>query len=96
MVAPSATTISVRSTYSVIEVPMPIYKYICWDCEKVSEVIRPMSQADDPLPCTACGGEHTKRQLSLFYAESGGKAVAGTSAPSCGSCSAGDCSSCGH
>lgn len=75
---------------------MPIYEYLCQDCKNECEVIRPISQADDPLPCAACGGKHTKRQLSLFYAESGGKAVAGMSEPSCASCAGGNCAGCGH
>jgi putative FmdB family regulatory protein len=75
---------------------MPIYEYICRDCKNEFEVIRSMSQADVPIACAACGGENIKRKLSLFFAESGGKAVAGTSAPACGSCAGGDCAGCGH
>jgi putative FmdB family regulatory protein len=75
---------------------MPIYEYICKDCKNEFEVIRPMSQADAPMACAKCGGEDIKRKLSRFYAESGGSAVAGTSAPSCGSCAGGNCSCCGH
>jgi putative FmdB family regulatory protein len=75
---------------------MPIYEYICQDCKTEFEVIRPMKQADVPMGCAACGGENIKRKLSLFFAESGGKAVAGTSAPACGSCAGGDCSHCGY
>jgi len=90
MVAQSATTIS------TIEVPMPIYEYICQDCKNEFEVIRPMGQADVPMACASCGGENIKRKISVFYAESGGKAVAGTSAPSCGSCVGGSCANCGH
>jgi putative FmdB family regulatory protein len=74
---------------------MPIYEYICQDCEKVFEVIRPMNQADAPIPCALCGGQHTRRKLSLFFAESGGKAVAGASA-SCNTCAGGNCSHCGQ
>ena len=75
---------------------MPIYEYTCKDCEQTFESLRPMSQADQPIPCARCGGKHTRRKLSVFYAESGGKAVAGASEPSCGSCGGGNCSSCGH
>ena len=74
---------------------MPIYEYVCSDCDKVFETLRSMSQADKPIACAACGGKHTRRKLSVFYAESGGKAVAGTSEPSCGSCAGGDCAHCG-
>jgi len=75
---------------------MPIYEYICQDCKNEFEVIRPMSQADVPMACDQCGGENIKRKLSLFFAESGGKAVAGASVPACGSCAGGNCASCGH
>ncbi len=75
---------------------MPIYEYECQDCHQVFETIRPMSQADEPIPCAVCGGKHTRRKLSLFFAESGGKAVAGASAASCSTCSGGNCSHCGH
>jgi putative FmdB family regulatory protein len=73
---------------------MPIYEYVCSDCEMVFETLRAMSQADAPIPCAACGGTHTRRKLSLFFAESGGKAVAGASEPSCGSCAGGSCAGC--
>jgi len=52
---------------------MPIYEYVCQDCEKTFETIRPMSQSNTPIPCAICGGEHTKRKLSVFFAEAAGK-----------------------
>jgi hypothetical protein len=55
-----------------------------------------MSQADAAMACGRCGGENIKRKISAFYAESGGKAVAGMSEPSCGSCAGGNCAGCGH
>ena len=76
---------------------MPIYEYVCDDCQKEVELIRPMSQADAPLICEACGGTHLKRKLALCFARSGGHAVEGTApAPSCSGCVGGNCSSCGH
>jgi putative FmdB family regulatory protein len=75
---------------------MPIYEYVCSDCEKVFETLRSMSQADAPIPCAACGGQQTKRKLSVFFAESGGRAVSGMSEPACDSCASGNCAHCGH
>jgi putative FmdB family regulatory protein len=76
---------------------MPIYEYICTDCNQKFETIRPMSQADSPLACQACGGENVKRKLAVFYALSGGHSVAGTSKScDCGSCSGQSCSGCSH
>lgn len=75
---------------------MPIYEYICQDCHHEFDLLRPMSQADAPMACGKCGGENIKRKISVFFAESGGKAMAGMSEPSCGSCGSGDCGHCGH
>ncbi len=74
---------------------MPIYEYVCLNCKHEFELIRPMNQADQPLECSRCGGEEVKRRISLFYAESGGRTVPGTSGASCGGCAGGDCGHCG-
>ncbi len=75
---------------------MPIYEYVCNDCEKTFETIRPMSDSDATIACALCGGRHTKRKLSLFFAESGGSVVSGMSESSCDSCGGGNCAHCGH
>ena len=75
---------------------MPIYEYVCEDCQSEFETLRSMSQADASMPCEQCGGEHTHRKISVCYCESGGKALAGAGAGSCGSCSGGSCAGCGH
>ncbi|RPH60909.1 MAG: zinc ribbon domain-containing protein [Chloroflexi bacterium] len=76
---------------------MPIYEYLCLDCDKKFEIIRPISQSDAPLKCAKCGGERVKRSIAVFYAMSGGHSVAGTGGGcDCGSCSGGNCSSCSH
>ena len=76
---------------------MPIYEYVCLDCKKDFELIRPMSQSDSPLKCESCGGKRVKRKLAMVVAMSGGHAVSGTSGGgSCGSCSGGNCSGCSH
>jgi putative FmdB family regulatory protein len=75
---------------------MPIYEYVCQDCQHEFDALRSMSQADAALPCTECGSEHIKRKISNFFAESGGRAVAGMSEPGCSFCSGGSCAHCGH
>jgi putative FmdB family regulatory protein len=72
---------------------MPIYEYICLDCKQRFEVLRPMKDADEPILCAACQGEHTSRLLSVFFASSGGKVVAG-GASGCASCSSSNCATC--
>ena len=44
---------------------MPIYEYYCAACGEEYQLLRSISQADDPAPCTACG-EPGERQLSMF------------------------------
>ena len=74
---------------------MPIYEYVCQDCGRRFDTLRSMSQADSPIACETCNSEHTARALSVFYAQSDGRSVAGTSS-ACGSCSSGACSTCSH
>ena len=74
---------------------MPIYEYECRDCGHVFELIRPMCDADKAITCDKCNSVRTTRQLSLFNASSGGKALTGGDS-GCGSCGGGHCSSCGH
>jgi putative FmdB family regulatory protein len=75
---------------------MAIYEYVCEACKNEFDLMRPMKEADEPAACQTCGSRKTKRILSLFNALSGGKSVAGTSAPSCAGCAGGSCGSCGH
>lgn len=44
---------------------MPIYEYRCPVCGHEFESIRPVSRADDPIECKACGKLAT-RQISNF------------------------------
>jgi putative FmdB family regulatory protein len=79
---------------------MPIYEYICSDCETEFAQLRPMSKVDAPIACSACGSAHTSRKLSLFAAVSRGNgdhahADSGTSG-GCGTCGGGNCGSCHH
>ena len=75
---------------------MPIYEYVCLECGTRFEALRLMSDADAPMKCNQCQSEHTSRLLSLFYAQSGGKVVAGNSGNTCATCDGGSCASCGH
>ena len=72
---------------------MPIYEYMCLDCDERFEQVRLMKEADQPIACSNCGSQHTSRMLSLFFASSGGKVVAGASS-GCASCTSSSCASC--
>jgi putative FmdB family regulatory protein len=72
---------------------MPIYEYVCLDCHETFDALRPMAKADAPIACSECESEHTSRTISVFFAQSGGRAVAGTSS-GCAHCGGGTCSTC--
>ena len=72
---------------------MPIYEYVCIDCKNQFEVLRTMKDADEPIACSLCSGNHTSRMLSLFNAQSGGRVVAGGNS-GCATCSSSACSTC--
>lgn len=75
---------------------MPIYEYICFDCSHQFDVLRLMRDADSPIPCEKCQSHHTSRKLSLFYAHSDGRSLAGTSQAGCVGCSANSCAGCSN
>jgi putative FmdB family regulatory protein len=72
---------------------MPIYEYVCMECKTIFEELRPIKDADEPIPCHACSSLRTSRKISVFFAHSEGRSVAGT-ASACGSCAATTCSTC--
>lgn len=74
---------------------MPIYEYVCVDCHARFDALRPMKDADAPIQCKNCYGEHTSRTISLFNAQSGGKVVAGAGG-GCAGCAGTSCATCGH
>ena len=74
---------------------MPIYEYICIDCGAKFEVVRLIKDADSPIPCKQCESSHTARKISVFFAQSGGKVVAGGNT-GCAGCAGGSCASCAN
>jgi putative FmdB family regulatory protein len=75
---------------------MPIYEYVCLDCGTRFDALRAMNDADAPIKCHECQSERTSRLLSLFYAQSGGRVVAGNNTSACATCGGGSCATCGH
>lgn len=74
---------------------MPIYEYICEDCGKKFDALRAMKDSDAPIACKNCNGTHTRRAISVFFANSEGRSVTHSDG-GCGGCSGGSCGSCGH
>ena len=75
---------------------MPIYEYQCQECGLKFEALRSLNDADTPIECSRCMSTSTKRVISVFFAQSNGKQIAGNSASNCSGCSSKSCSSCGH
>ncbi|HEX9117152.1 MAG TPA: zinc ribbon domain-containing protein [Anaerolineae bacterium] len=81
---------------------MPLYEYVCDDCQARFEVLRSMGQSSLAVACPRCHGANARKMISAFAAISkdsagGSRMVASSSAGcNCGGCSGGSCSSCGH
>jgi len=73
---------------------MPIYEYICNDCGKRFEILRSIKEADTPILCNICQSNKTQRAVSVFYAQSGSRIIAGSGKSGCTGCSTGSCSTC--
>lgn len=72
---------------------MPLYEYICQQCQKRFDALRPMSRADDAIACPYCGSTETWRAISLFSALGSEGVIAGAGSP-CSSCSSSSCAGC--
>jgi len=62
---------------------MPLYEYICRDCDSIFEARRSMAEADAPVACPA-GHERVARRLSVFATTGRATAGAGVPAAPCG------------
>jgi putative FmdB family regulatory protein len=76
---------------------MPIYEYRCHDCGHLTEQLRSMSAADEPVVCEECESKDTARVQSVFSA-SAGSAAAPHACPMGGGGGGGCCGggACGH
>ncbi len=72
---------------------MPIYEYRCVDCGTRFEVLRSIQEADEPIACQQCHSAHTNRVLSVFFAQSDGRAVT-ASGSTCATCHSNSCATC--
>ncbi len=72
---------------------MPIYEYFCDRCKVGFEKLCRISEADE-VECPDCGGKAEKK-FSTFFAHGGSRSDSCGASISCGSCSGGNCSSCG-
>ena len=75
---------------------MPIYEYVCLDCGSHFDALRQMKDADRPINCQECESERTLRQISIFFAQSAGRTIAGGNGGGCAGCSGGTCAACNN
>jgi putative FmdB family regulatory protein len=47
---------------------MPVYEFVCRDCQKTFEILRPISQSSDTVTCSHCGSGKVERIWSQVYA----------------------------
>jgi len=71
---------------------MPIYEYVCDQCEHEFEKL--VFNSSEKIGCPKCKAKEVSRKMSAFAFSSGGK-FKSTASSSCGSCSSGSCSGCG-
>jgi putative FmdB family regulatory protein len=76
---------------------MPIYEYLCPECDAKFEELRPLSRAGQPAECPRCHRPAPRKMstFACFSASTGGvpKSIAGTGG-SCSGCSSGSCATC--
>jgi putative FmdB family regulatory protein len=70
---------------------MPIYEYVCQECDMRFEELRPLSRMDDDANCPS-GHTRGRRVLSTFAALTrDGEGAVGYVGGGCGGCSGGNC-----
>jgi putative FmdB family regulatory protein len=73
---------------------MPLYEYLCEDCERSFERLSSFAGADD-VRCPQCDGSHTRRLLSVIGGLGGqSKSVDTGSLPMASGCACGGACSC--
>ena len=78
---------------------MPLYEYSCPHCDIHFDMLRPFSKADAPACCPECGGEDTKRAVSMFASFSKGSDGSTSSVGGgggCAGCAGSSCATCSH
>ena len=70
---------------------MPIYEYLCKDCNfEFETLVRSSSQK---IECTKCKSDQVEKKFSTFGMKSDGKFTSSRGS-SCSDCSSGNCGSC--
>ncbi|MCZ6634089.1 MAG: zinc ribbon domain-containing protein [bacterium] len=62
---------------------MPIFEYVCQDCDHPFETLVQGSQQPE---CPACGSAKLAKQFSAFAVKAGGGSLASDFPPACATC----------
>lgn len=75
---------------------MPIYEFICQNCEKKFDELVPVKWETAGVKCPVCSSEYLVRAVSRLggFSSSGKMQSLEPAHSSCGSCSSGACSTC--
>jgi len=65
---------------------MPIFEYICRNCDHNFEYIAP--RYDSPADCPNCKSDDVEKQLSVFAVSGGSSSPSSFDDPGCGRCGA--------
>jgi len=64
---------------------MPLYEYVCKECNERFEVLQRVGEGAEAVICPECGGHEVARQLSTFAAAvSAGSSYAASAPAGCG------------
>ena len=76
---------------------MPIYEYVCPDCELKFERLRPLARAGEGAECPRCHkpAERVLSTFASFTRDASGLTTSLGGGSSCDSCGASSCDSCG-
>mgnify|MGYP006290625835 CR=1 FL=1 len=72
---------------------MPLYEYVCNNCEDLFEKLLRMDNGLKKITCPKCESDNVRKKFSTFGMKSGGQFVSSKGC-SCGNCSGGNCHSC--
>ncbi len=75
---------------------MPLYEYVCTDCDNRFELIRPVSRATESASCPTCrkDAERALSRFACFTTDDSGAPVPVGGGSACSACSASSCSTC--
>lgn len=52
---------------------MPVYEYICRDCQETFELVLTLQEHESKAKCPKCGSKNVKQEATAFYAVTGKK-----------------------